>query len=122
MATYSVPGFVLYQGTPVLQAGSVNFQLQTDNKDVTTLLLGRAGHSRGPVKVQIQVDNAIPQAGYEIDWVGIAKAQGEIALGFKIAGVTYNCVGDVRDADVKTSTEQANSLSFTFHGRLVNVS
>lgn len=120
MAAYSTPGVVLYQGTPVLQASSCNYQVITDNKDVNTLVLGRAGHSKGAKKVQIQVDNAIPQAGFEIDWPGIAAAQVEIALTFRIANKTYNCVGDVRDVDIKSSVDSPNSLSFTFHGRLVS--
>ena len=120
MAAYSTPGFVLYRGVPVLQSGSVNYQVMTDNKDVNTLVLGRSGHSKGSKKVQIQVENAIPQAGLEVDWPGIAAAQAEIALTFRIANKTYNCVGDVRDVDMKSSTESPNSLSFTFHGRLVS--
>lgn len=120
MSAYSAPGFVLYQGVPVLQASSVNFQVITDNKDVNTLILGRAGHSKGSKKVQIQVENAIPQAGYEINWPGIAAAQQEIPLTFRIANKTYNCVGDVRDVDIKSSVDSPNSLGFTFHGRIVS--
>ena len=120
MAAYSPPGYVLYRGVPVLQSSSVNYQVMTDNKDVNTLVLGRAGHSKGPKKVQIQVDNAIPQGGMEIDWPGIAAAQVEISLSFKIANKTYNCVGDVRELDIKSTVDSPNSLSFTFHGRLVS--
>jgi hypothetical protein len=120
MATYSGPGFVLYRGVPVLQASSVNFQVQTDNKDVNTLLLGRAGHSRGPKKVQVQVENAVPQAGLEVDWIGVANAQAEIALTFRVAGKTWNCVGDVREADIKSGVDNPNMLSMTFHGRIVS--
>ena len=51
MALYSGPGFVLYEGTPVLQSSMVSMDVQTDNKDVNTQLLGRAGFSFGPKKV-----------------------------------------------------------------------
>ena len=74
MALYSGPGFVLFNGVPVLQAGSITFNVETDNKDVNTLLLGRAGFSAGPKKVQASVDNAIPAIGMELDWPGIALA------------------------------------------------
>jgi hypothetical protein len=120
MAQYSGPGFVLFRGVPVLQASTVNFQVMTDNKDVNTLLLGRAGHSKGAKKVQIQVENAVPQAGYEIDWPAIAAAQAEVPLTFRIANKTYNCTGDVRDVDIKSSVDASNSLGFTFHGRVVS--
>lgn len=116
MAVYSGPGIVLYQGVPVLQATSITYNVETDNKDVNTLSLGRAGFSAGPRKVQVSVDNAIPAAGMELDWPGIAEAQEQVSLGFVVAGVTRNAQGDVRDVSVKTSTDSANSVSFEFHG------
>lgn len=122
MSVYSGPGYVVYRGRPVLQSGSVSFQVATNNKDVDTLLLGRAGHSRGARKIQVQVENAIPLAGYEIDWAALANAQAEVALTFRIAGKSYNCVGDVRDVDIRTNVDNANSMSFTYHGRIVSES
>lgn len=85
MAIYSAPGFVSYAGVPALQPNSVDFSIETDNKDVHTLLLGRAGHSAGSKSVKASVNSAIPQAGMEMDWVGIGNAQAEISLGFHLA-------------------------------------
>lgn len=119
MATYSGPGFILYNGVPVLQASSITYNVETDNKDVNTLLLGRAGFSPGPKKVQASVDNAIPASGMELRWPQIAEAQAEVSLAFVIAGVTYNATGDVRSVRVTTSTENANGVSFEFHGTSV---
>lgn len=120
MAVYSAPGFVLFEGTPVLQANQVSMSVETDNKDVMTLLLGNAGFSAGSKKVQISVTSAIPAAGMERAWVTIANAQGEVSLGFKLAGVTYNCKGDIRSVKADTSVDKANEVSFEFHGRLIN--
>ena len=120
MALYSTPGFVLYNGIPVLQASSVSFNFMTDNKDVNTLLLGRAGHSAGPRKVQISVTSAVPQAGMEQAWIAIANAQGEVSLAFEVAGTTYNCTGDSREVKVDTTVDKANDVSFEFHGLLIN--
>lgn len=121
MAQYSPPGYVLFQGRPVLQASTISMDIQTDNKDVNTLLLDRAGHSAGPIKVVISVNNAIPQAGPEFDWVAVSLAQVEVPLGFVIAGKTYNCEGDIRSVKIDTSTDKANELSFEFHGRIAGV-
>jgi hypothetical protein len=118
---YSQPGFVLYSGRPVLQASSIDFSIDTDNKDVNTLLLGRAGHSAGSKSVKASVNSAIPQAGMEIDWVGIGNAQAEISLGFHLAGKVYNCRGDVRSVKLGTSVDKANEVSFEFSGRIVNI-
>lgn len=122
MARYSGPGFVLFNGVPVLQASNITYNVETDNKDVNTLLLGRAGFSAGPKKVQASVDNAIPaeeEGGMELDWPAIAEAQAQVSLGFSIAGVIRNATGDVRSVRVTTSTENANGVSFEFHGTSV---
>lgn len=121
MATYSGPGFVVYQGRPVLQAATISLDIQTDNKDVNTLLLGRAGHSAGPIKVQASVNGAVPSGGLEIDWPAVAVAQAQVALAFRLAGKTYNMEGDVRSVKLDTSVDKANEVSFEFHGRLVNI-
>jgi hypothetical protein len=121
MAIYSAPGFVDYAGVPALQPNSVDFSIETDNKDVHTLLLGRAGHSAGSKSVKASVNSAIPQAGMEIDWVGIGNAQAEISLGFHLAGKVYNCRGDVRSVKLGTSVDKANEVSFEFSGRIVNI-
>jgi|GEM_PF-3491478 len=121
MALYSSPGFIDHAGRPALQPSSVDFSLETDNKDVNTLILGRAGHSAGAQSVKASVDSAIPQAGMEIDWVGLARAQVEIPLGFHLAGRVYNCRGDVRSVKLGTSVDKANNVSFEFSGRIVNI-
>jgi len=120
MAVYSGPGFVLFRGRPVLQANTVSMDVQTDNKDVNTQLLGRAGFSPGPKKVQISVNSAIPASGLEFDWVAIANAQVEINLAFKLAGKTYSCTGDLRNAKLDSSVDKANEISFEFHGIIVS--
>lgn len=118
---YSGPGFVLYNGRPVLQASSIDFNIETDNKDVNTLLLGRAGHSAGSKSVKVSVSSAVPQDGLEVDWPAIADAQAEVALAFRLADTTYNLRGDVRSVKLGTSTDKANEVSFEFSGRLVNM-
>ena len=120
MATYSPAGFVLYEGIPVLQASSVSFTFDADNKDVNTLLLGRAGHSPGSRKVQVDVTSAVPAAGMEQAWVAIANAQSEVSLAFKMANKTYNCRGDIRNVKMDSNTDKANDVSFTLHGILIN--
>lgn len=117
---YSGPGFILYNGRPVLQSSSIDFNFDSDNKDVNTLLLGRAGHSAGAKNVKVSVSGAIPAGGLEVDWVAICDAQAEVNLGFVLAGKTYNCAGDVRTTKLGTSTDKANGVDFEFSARLVN--
>ena len=120
-APYSAPGFVSYNGRPLLQSDTISLKIDTDNKDVNTLLLGRAGHSAGPVKATFTVSAAVPAGGLEIDWPTIALQQAQIALTFTIAGRAYNATGDVRNVELSTSTDKANAVSFEFHARLTQI-
>lgn len=118
--SYSLPGFVSFEGIPVLNAQSISFAVETGNNDVVTILLGHAGFSPGARKVQVTVNNAVPAEGMERAWVTIAMAQREITLSFTLAGTTYNLRGDIRGVKADSTTDKANDVSFEFHGRLVN--
>ena len=120
-APYSGPGFVSYNGRPLLQSKSIEVDIDTQNKDVETLLLGRAGHSAGPAKATFDVSQAIPQAGLEIDWPAVALQQAQIALTFTVAGRAYNVTGDVRNVKLSTTTDAANAVSFQFHGQVTQL-
>ncbi len=121
MALYSGPGVLLYNGTPVLQASSVELSVDTGNNDVVTLHLGRAGHSPGAKKIQLSVENAVPLEGYEIDWIGLANSQAEVQLGLQtVQGKIYGLTGDVRTARYRTGVDNANSLSMEYHGIIVS--
>ncbi len=121
MATYSGPGFIIVRGVPVLQSDSVEMDLKSGNSRVKTLLLGDAGHSAGAAGISITVSNGIPQAGLEIDWPALCLAQAEVAIGFRLAGKTYNCVGDVTDCKLSSGVDKANVASMTFNGRVVGI-
>lgn len=121
MPGYSGPGFVSNGPVPLLQAESIDFKHNPDNKPVKTLLLGRAGHSPGASEVTASVANAVPAGGPEIDWVAVSASQAEIPLSFTIAGRTYNCIGDVQGANYASGVDSPNKLSFEFSGRLVNI-
>lgn len=116
MSVYSGPAFVRYRGRNVLQSNQVSLDFQSNNNDVSTSLLGRAGHSPGAKKVTVSVDSAVPQGGLEIDWVGLCDAQAEIQLDFVFANRTYSCTGDVRNVSLKHSVDSPNGVSFELHG------
>jgi hypothetical protein len=117
---YSGPATLFYNSVPVLQAQSVRLKISTNNKSVHTLHLGRAGHSRGSKEIELTVDNAAPEEGLEVDWELLADAQEEVALGVRFAGTTYECIGDLRDVDMGSSTDDANKVSFTYSAIIVS--
>jgi hypothetical protein len=119
-AKFSGPGFVRRGATTLLKATSIDFSFESGNTDVDTLLEERAGHSAGPKKVTINIDEAIPTAGLEVDWVAVSASADEVDLDFVIAGRTYQCRGDVRDAKIGTGVGKPNTIAFNFHGKLLN--
>ena len=121
MPTYSGPGFVIVRGRPALQSDSVEMDIKSGNNRVKTLLLGDAGHSAGAAGISITVSGGVPQAGLEVDWPALCLAQAEVAIGFKLAGKTYNCVGDVSDCKMSSGVDKANVASMTFNGRIVGI-
>lgn len=121
MPTYSGPGFIIVRGRPALQSDSVEMDIKSGNNRVKTLLLGDAGHSAGAAGISITVSGGIPQAGMEVDWPALCLAQAEVAIGFRIAGKTYNCTGDVSDCKMGSGVDKANVASMTFNGRVVGI-
>ena len=119
MAVYSGPGFVLYEGTPVLQSSMVSMDVQTDNKDVNTQLLGWAGFSPGPKKVQISVNSAIPAAGSNTTG-SPSRTRNSNQPRVQTRGKTYSCSGDIRNAKLDSSVDKANEVSFEFHGTIIS--
>lgn len=117
---YSGPGFVRVRGVVVLQASKIEFKFNPNNKSVMTLMLERAGHSTGPKEVEVSVENAIPQAGMEVDWFGLSAAGQEIALDFVLAGKTYACRGDLRDVSASTDVGSPNGVNWSFSGKWMN--
>lgn len=121
MALYSGPGTVLLNGLPLLQTESMTYALDSGNKPVMTTALGYAGFSVGPTQVNIAVTNAAPTTGLEVDWDGLVASHTEVTMGFRFAGKTRMCRGDVRDLRLETGVDRPNQVSFTFHGALLQV-
>lgn len=121
MALYSGPGFITYNGRPVLQSDSVELDVKSGNSRVKTLLLGDAGHSAGAEGVSITVSGGVPAAGVEVDWLGLSLSHVEVPLAFHCAGRVYNCVGDISDAKLSSGVDKPNMVSMTFNGRVVGI-
>lgn len=122
MAVYSAPALILKDGVPVLQATRADITMDTGNKDVMTMLLGRAGFTAGPMSMSLSVSNAVPADGPEYNWFAIAAAQVEVPLAFKMAGVTISMVGDLRNVKGSSQAEGTpNAIDFEYSATLVSV-
>lgn len=116
--TYSGPVFVTINGRVMLQTNKIAFEMDSGNKDVLTILLGRAGHSTGPQMVTINCDSAVPADGIEGSVPQLVLAAQTNVVGFKIAGQTFTTEGDFRTASLSGSVGEPNATSFSFHGKI----
>lgn len=122
MAVYSAPALILYNGQPVLQATRVDHTIDTGNKDVITMLLGRAGFTAGPLSATLSISNAVPADGPEFDWYAIAAAQVEIALDFKMGGRVVSMRGDIRSVKSSSQAEGTpNGIDFEYSATILAI-
>jgi hypothetical protein len=98
----------------------VDVKFDSGNKDVDTLLLGRAGHSLGPQKVSIDVSSAVPAAGIEGDIITRLINAGTQSFAITFAGTIYNVEGDIRTAGFSSDVGNPNGTDFNVSGKLIN--
>ena len=117
---YSRPGYISVGGRVLLQAMKIDVKFDSGNKDVDTLLLGRAGHSLGPQKVSVDVSSAVPASGIEGDIIQRLVNAGTQSFAMTFAGTTYNIEGDIRAAGFSTDVGNPNGTDFNVSGKLLN--
>lgn len=117
---YSRPGFISVAGRVLLQVMKVDVNFDSGNKDVDTLLLGRAGHSLGPQKVSIDVSSAVPASGIEGDIITRLINAGTQSFAITYAGTIYNVEGDIRTAGFSSDVGNPNGTDFNVSGKLIN--
>ena len=118
--TYSRPGFISIGGRTLLQSMKIDVKFDSGNKDVDTLLLGRAGHSLGPQKVSIDVSSAVPASGIEGDIITRLINAGTQSFAITYAGTIYNVEGDIRTAGFSSDVGNPNGTDFNVSGKLIN--
>jgi hypothetical protein len=106
---YSGPFIVRHEGTTLLEQQSARFRIITGNADVFTAHKGRAGFSRGAVRLEIDIDSAIPAEGLEVDWPGLAIAQEEVTGDIQIADMVYGYTADVREVDQESDASSGEA-------------
>lgn len=120
MAEFSKPVVVSLNGVQVLYAQESDFDVRSNDSAVHTLLLGLAGHSDGSSEATINVQNAIPQAGVEVDWQSLALDHITVDITYDIAGQPYVVRGRVLNSAKRSQVNQPNGLSMAFHGRVIS--
>lgn len=117
---FSGPGYVRIAGIPDLFSENLRAEWDSGNKDVNTLIMGRAGHSRGPKGVQVSGTDAVPaDPNVSFDWVGLCMSGVEVQIEFVVGGRSYPMIGDLRTTGIETSADAPNRASWTYHARMI---
>jgi len=111
--SYEGPGEVQVDQNTLAEATSISVQLNGNNNPVTTMKKGYAGNSKGAGTVDIQVENAVPKAGMEVDLIEKVKAGASITITHVWAGKTYVYPGIVDSVDIQQGTDSPASVSFS---------
>jgi hypothetical protein len=95
------------------EAVSVNVNHNANNNPVVTMKKGLAGRSRGAYQVEVQVENAVPRAGLEAEWVEKCRENEDVVITHILAGKTYTYEGWIDTVSTQQGTDTPASLSFT---------
>ena len=116
MEKYEGPAEVYVRGRLLVEAKSCRARTSNNNNKVYTMAKGLAGPSRGPIESEIQLESAIPKAGYERDWLGHLLAGDFLKVVIKTGGrrIEFNCWCE--DQEIQNSTDAAAVENVTLMG------
>lgn len=118
-ADYAV-GYILYEGQPLTQVSEIDFEEESNDKAVDTILLGRAGYSSGAEACKVTIKSAIPRAGYEKNFHRTCRLHQTVQVRFRLAGVERTCEGRIMSVKSTTSVNNASALDVTIDGKVIS--
>lgn len=113
MDDYEGPGEVQFNQNTMAEATSISVSHNSNSTPVTTMRKGLAGRSRGAYTVSIQVENAVPKAGLEAEFIEQCVENATVAISHLFGGRTYVYEGWIESVDTSNGTDQAASASFS---------
>lgn len=113
LGKYEGPGEIQYNNRTLAEAMSVSITHNPNNNRVYTMKKGLAGRSRGAYEAEISVENAVPKAGLEQDFIAHCIEDADVTISVLYAGKTYIYEGFIDSVDQSQATDAAATLSFT---------
>lgn len=107
---------VYVNGQLLSEEASVSVTFHSGLNPVFTTSKGWSGHSQGSPYLEISVDNAVPDAGFEWD-PGAAMAEGQfVKVSVQAASAVLTATCSVIQADFSHSVNNESKLSIRFQG------
>ena len=113
MQNYEGPGEVQMDSRTLAESSSINTQIRSNSTPVNTMKKGLAGRSKGPVAVTIQVENAVPKAGLEQEFIEKCVKNATVKITHKFGARTYVYSGWIDEVTATNAVDAAAGLSFT---------
>ena len=110
--------FVTLSNTILSQEASVSIRRTTGSQIVGTVPLGYAGESPGMAMCEIDVESAVPIAGFEYDPTTVMQGLIPVELGIIAAGKACKAKGFIIEDDFKHALNQEAKQSIRFRGAM----
>lgn len=110
---YESGGEIQFNNSTLAEATSVQVETSSNKKPVTTIKKGFAGGAAGAAMTRITVENAVPKAGLEAEFIALCQAGTECTVLRYLAGQRYSYNGYIESVSEQGNVDNAASLSFT---------
>ena len=117
LTKYEGRGEVYYQGRLLVEIKSARVALASNDNEVTTMAKGFAGFSDGPERAQVDLDTAVPKAGYEADYWAAITGMLDVVLVIVSGGERRAIEGRFISLDETKSDTAAAASSVNFVGK-----
>jgi hypothetical protein len=119
MASDYAVGYIMYNGQALTEVSEVDFEEESNDKPVDTLVRGRSGYSSGAETCKVTLKSAIPRPGYEVNFHTLCRTHQTVQVRFRIAGVERTAEGRIMTAKSSTSVGSASSVDVTIDGKVI---
>ena len=113
LGDYEGPGKFYLNNNLLAEAMSVRVALSGNNNKVFTMRKGLAGRSRGAIESELTVENAVPLAGLEGEFMELCISNSNVTAVIDFAGKRYSYDGWIEGVELGQSTDGAATCSFT---------
>lgn len=107
---------VFVNGAILAEEVGVRVRRSTGSQPVTTVAKGYAGESPGAGMIEIEVENAVPSADFELNPGPFMKNLTACEISLYGAGHTLSVRGFIVEDSFGHSVSNPSNLSFTFRG------
>lgn len=113
MTQYQGPAEIQCNGRSLAEAITVRVSVTPNSTPVRTMKKGLGGRSRGPVECTIDVESAIPKAGYEVDFMRLCVEDADITIVTLGGGTRKAYDAFITNVSEAFGVQQAASSTFT---------